>query len=80
LRVHELCVAAMLLGGVVAGFRAWQMREWVGTRLRSVVRPSAPIELARHRAAGWLAVLGALLGVLTAGAVLVGMYTRAGLA
>jgi uncharacterized membrane protein YozB (DUF420 family) len=78
LRVHELCVLTMLVAGSVAGVRAWQMRAWVDARMGSVVRPEAPVQLRAHRRAGWTAVLGAVLGVLTAAAVLAGMYARAG--
>jgi uncharacterized membrane protein YozB (DUF420 family) len=78
LRVHELCVFVMLAGGAVAGVRAWQMRAWVDSQLGSVARPNAPAELTGHRRAGWTAFFGAVLGVLTAAAVLLGMYGRTG--
>jgi len=76
LRVHETCVAAMLLGGTLAGSLGFRMRH-----SRSVTRdpedPMAPQSLRRwHRRAGWTAVVGAISGFVTAGWVLVGMYLR----
>ncbi len=78
LRVHELCVFTMLLGGVVAGSRAFAMRR------DPLVTGGTPTRLPRnaglrlwHRRAGWTAVTGALLGVVTAALVLAGMYGRA---
>ena len=79
LRLHEACVFTMLVAGVVAGRRGLRLG-----RTRNVTRdpadPAAPVALARgHRVAGWIAVLGATLGLLTAILVLAGMYRRAGL-
>lgn len=77
LRVHELCVFTMLVGGAVAGQRAFAMRG------DPIVR-GAPTHLPRtsrlrrwHRRAGWTALTAALLGVVTAAVVLAGMYGRA---
>ena len=77
LRVHELCVFTMLLGGAIAGSRAFAMR-------RDPIVRGIPTTLPRnsglrmwHRRAGWTAVTGALLGVVTAALVLAGMYGRA---
>jgi len=79
LRLHELCVATMLLGGGAAALRARRLR-----RTRNATHdpsdPPAPGSVARwHRRAGWAAVVGAGLGFATAGLVLAGMYQRAGL-
>ena len=79
LRVHELCVAILLLGGGVAALRSRQLR-----RTRNVSHdPSDPVAaegvVRWHRRAGWAAVLAAALGFATAGMVLAGMYLRAGL-
>jgi uncharacterized membrane protein YozB (DUF420 family) len=79
LRLHELCVLFMLVGGSVALWRGGRLR-----RTRSFdddpAAPEAPAGLARgHRAAGWTAVVAAGLGLLTAALVLAGMYRRAGL-
>lgn len=76
LRVHETCVAAMLLGGVAAGGLGFRMR---GSRTVTgdPAAPQAVASLRRwHRRAGWTAVVGALTGFVTAGYVLVGMYLR----
>jgi hypothetical protein len=77
LRIHELCVFTMLAGGATAGSRAFAMR-------RDPIVRGTPTRLPRnsglrmwHRRAGWTAVTGALLGVVTAALVLAGMYGRA---
>jgi uncharacterized membrane protein YozB (DUF420 family) len=76
LRVHELCVLAMLAGGATALV--------LGRRLgRSALvaaeagAPAAPPRARRlHRLAGRTAVAGAVLGAATAALVLAGMYAR----
>ena len=78
LRIHELCVFAMLIAGTVAGTRALRLR-----RTRNATRdprdPPAPPELVRwHRGAGKAAVYAAALALGFAGLVLAGMYRRAG--
>ncbi|MDH3686166.1 MAG: DUF420 domain-containing protein [Myxococcales bacterium] len=73
---HETCVAAMLVGGAVAGWRAWKLR---GTRLltRNAADPPAPAGAFRlHRLAGRAAMIAAVLGVLSATVMLGGMYSR----
>lgn len=79
LRIHELCVLVMVVGGGVA---AWRGRALASTRNQtgSPADPPAPAALASgHRLAGWSAVVAGMLGFLTAGLVLAGMYRRAGL-
>jgi uncharacterized membrane protein YozB (DUF420 family) len=74
LYVHETCVAAMLGGGALAGFRAWRFRARLGPAL------TLPGELpgrVPHRRAGWIALVGAALAFVTAGGVLAGMFVRA---
>ncbi|MDJ0850781.1 MAG: DUF420 domain-containing protein [Myxococcota bacterium] len=79
LRVHELCVAVMLLGGVAAGLRARMLRR-TRNATRDPADPVAPAGVASwHRRAGWAAVVAAALGLVTASFVLAGMYQRAGL-
>jgi hypothetical protein len=78
LRIHELCVFAMLAAGTVAGTRALRLR-----RTRNATRdprdPPATPELVRwHRGAGKTAVCAAALALGFAGLVLAGMYRRAG--
>jgi arylsulfatase A-like enzyme/uncharacterized membrane protein YozB (DUF420 family) len=75
LYVHELCVAAMLVGGAVAGFRAWRFLPRLGPSLEIPADP-LPGRLA-HRRAGCTAAVGALLAFVTAGGVLAGMFGRA---
>jgi uncharacterized membrane protein YozB (DUF420 family) len=77
LRVHELCVLVMLLGGIGALVLSRRLR---GTVLftRAAGDPAAPPALAkRHRVFGRSAVIGALLGAASAALVLTGMYARA---
>src|SRR5262245_2991075 len=77
LYVHETFVAAMLLGGGYAAWRAWQFRARLGPALvlpRDGMLPGR----APHRRAGWIAVIGAALAFVTAGGVLAGMFARAG--
>jgi uncharacterized membrane protein YozB (DUF420 family) len=75
LYVHESCVAAMLVGGAYAGWRASRFRAHLG---RSLSLPSRPLPgRLRHRSAGWVAVVGAALAFATAGGVLAGMFVRA---
>ena len=76
LRLHELCVLSMLLGGARA--------LWLAGRLRLVGRfdpgfDPGPLgrRIRAHRRAGWLAVGAAGAGVFTAAFVLWGMYARA---
>ena len=75
LYVHELCIAAMLLGGGIAAFRAWRFRAALGAG------PGLPPEPVpggdAHRRAGWIAVVGAALAFVTAAGVLAGMFARA---
>ena len=76
LRIHETCVLVMLVAGVVALLRARVLRT-----TRNVTKqpddPMAPDELIRaHKRGGKVAVVSAGLGLLTAAAVLVGMYGR----
>ena len=77
LRIHELCVLTMVLGGVVALSRAPRLR---GSRnfTRRPEDPPAPAASVRwHRGAGRTAVWAAALGLLLAACVLAGMYRRA---
>jgi uncharacterized membrane protein YozB (DUF420 family) len=78
LRIHETCVAVMVGAGGVAVFRG---RRLASTRNQTLSPqdPPAPAKLAAgHRLAGWSAVVAVMLGFLTAGLVLAGMYRRAG--
>jgi len=71
LRVHELCVLVMLVGGAGAGLGAFRMRAAPLAAEHAGVR-------AAHRRAGRAAVIAAGAGLVTAGVVLAGMYGRAG--
>jgi uncharacterized membrane protein YozB (DUF420 family) len=78
LRIHELCVSAMLVGGVVALVLSQKMQS---NRSQLIRLPDAPLAsdrtLQRHRKAGWTAAIAAGLALLTAAIVLAGMYERA---
>jgi uncharacterized membrane protein YozB (DUF420 family) len=79
LRIHELCVFAMLVGGVIALILSRKMHR---NRRQLTQLPDAPLAssrtLRRHRRAGWTAAIAAGLALLTAAIVLAGMYERAG--
>ena len=76
LRVHEACVAVMLLAGAVALIQAWKLD------LPSVPErtPAAESTWSRgvelHRRAGFVALWAATLGALGAAYVLSGMWSR----
>lgn len=79
LRFHELCVLAMIVGGgaaLVLGSRLVQTRRFTFSPDDPMAEPR---DLARHRFAGRVAVGGALLGVISAVFVWLGMLSRAGL-
>lgn len=76
LRFHELCVVAMVIGGAIALHRGLRLKR---TRLFEPdgdAPPARPEDRQRHRLGGRIAVGGAILGALSATAVLVGMYGR----
>ncbi len=77
LRIHELCVFAMVVGGLTALILSRQMHS---TRNQLTHLPNTPLAssrlLRRHRIAGRTAAIGAGLAFLTAAIVLVGMYER----
>jgi uncharacterized membrane protein YozB (DUF420 family) len=78
LRVHEMCVLAMLVGGAVAFARGRALqRSRRFTRDPNDPQPE-PGDLQRHRAAGKVALAGAVLGLLSAGWVWLGMWSRSG--
>ncbi len=73
---HETCVVVMLIAGIFALTRAWRLRNTRAVT-RSAEDPPAPETTLRwHRRAGWVGVVGAVLGLLSAGFVLAGMYAR----
>ncbi len=78
LRIHESIVAVMLVAGGGARWLAARHRErFLASAGRGPVSPLPA--LARHRWLGRVAVVSAVLGLLSAGLVLVQMYQRAGL-
>jgi uncharacterized membrane protein YozB (DUF420 family) len=77
LRIHELFVAQMLLGGSVAWI---QGRKLISTRLvtHDPTDPAPdPRTLRIHKIAGRTAVIGAVLAFVMAIGILVGMFLRA---
>jgi uncharacterized membrane protein YozB (DUF420 family) len=78
LRIHEVCVFAMIVGGLTALILSRKMHH---NRNRLTHLPDTPLAsscaLQRHRMAGWTAAIGAGLAFITAAIVLLGMYERA---
>ena len=76
LRFHETCILFMLVGGAIAGLRAFRLRRTRRVTM-SPDSPPAPATLMQsHRRAGWTAIVSCYLAVLSAGVVLLGMYSR----
>jgi uncharacterized membrane protein YozB (DUF420 family) len=78
LRIHELCIAAMLLGGGYAGWKALRFR---GSLPKGPLLPpeADPVRgRVLHRRAGRVAVVASVLAFGTALFVLAGMISRAG--
>jgi uncharacterized membrane protein YozB (DUF420 family) len=77
LRIHEVCVFAMVVGGLTALILSRKMHRG---RKQLTRLPDAPLASSRalqtHRMAGWTAAIGAGLAFLTAAIVLLGMYER----
>jgi uncharacterized membrane protein YozB (DUF420 family) len=74
LRVHEVGIAAMLLGGAFAGYRAWRFRWGLPPGDRLLPLAERPPERTSHLWAGRVAVAGAALAWLTAALLLAGMF------
>ncbi|MDP6981076.1 MAG: DUF420 domain-containing protein [Myxococcota bacterium] len=76
LRFHESCVLVMLVGGGLAILWGGHLRKTrLFTRNPEDPRPD-PTTLKRHRLAGRFGLVGALLGFVSAGFVLAGMFAR----
>lgn len=76
LRLHETCVLAMLLGGVLA-FRHGRALQRSRRFTRDPADPQpAASDVSRHRLAGRVALAGALLGLFSAVFVWLGMWSR----
>jgi uncharacterized membrane protein YozB (DUF420 family) len=78
LYVHESFVTTMLIAGattLVLGRRLARTRSVTG---RSEDPAPTAAQLRRHRRFGWVAITAAALGLLTACAILAGMFGRAG--
>ncbi len=76
LRVHELCVLVMLLGGTTAFALGRRLARTAAVDDSPDAPPATGEMLARHRLAGRAGVAGAVLGWITSGMVLAGMYAR----
>ncbi len=74
LRFHELCIAVMIIAGVLA------LR--LGARIRptgdATLSEADPASRRRHRRAGRTALVAMLAGLLSSAYVLLGMYLRLG--
>jgi len=79
LRFHESCVAVMVIAGVLALHLARRLRlREARDGSAGAYRERTAARLRLHRIAGRTAIAGAVLGLLSAGVVLYGMYVRAG--
>jgi len=81
LRLHELCVAAMVLGGALAIWKALQLglpRDRGEPPARRHPHPVSQVSrgIRLHRRAGFIALGSASFGLLTAAYVLFGMWSR----
>lgn len=77
LYAHELCIAAMLIAGGYAAYRAWRFFPGMGPNPSLETSNSKLRERVQHRRAGWTAVVASALGCALAFGVLFGMYARA---
>jgi len=77
LRLHELCVLGMLVGGGIAVSQAYRL-GMPGAPMNATPEASAAWNrgVRLHRRAGFAALISAALGVATAAYVLQGMYAR----
>ena len=78
LRFHETCVLVMLIAGGLAMQRGMCLARTRNVTCEPADAPADPALPARHRRPGQVAVIAAVLGVLSAGVVLFDMYQRAG--
>jgi uncharacterized membrane protein YozB (DUF420 family) len=77
LRFHELCVLAMMLGGGLGLYRSRALKRSRRFTFDANDPAPDPRGLKQHRLAGRTAVVGAILGLLSACFVWLGMYARA---
>jgi hypothetical protein len=78
LRFHETCVFGMVVGGGL-GLRWSRHLRTTNSYTLDSTDPAADGAIAnRHHRAGQVALAGAVLGFISAGFVLAGMYARAG--
>jgi uncharacterized membrane protein YozB (DUF420 family) len=75
LRVHELCVAVMLIAGVTALAQA-QRLDLASPAARAHAAAALAAGVRLHRRAGKIALAAGVCGLLTAAYVLYGMYQR----
>jgi uncharacterized membrane protein YozB (DUF420 family) len=73
LRVHELGIAAMLGGGLYAGYRAFRFRRTLPAKAVLPADDPASRQRVAHRWAGRIAIAGAAVAWITAVAMLAGM-------
>jgi uncharacterized membrane protein YozB (DUF420 family) len=81
LRFHELCVAIMVVAGITTIYLAQRLRLLEAAD-GSQGAYEGPVRLARlqlHRRAGKSAFYAAIVGLMSAGVILYGMYARTGL-
>ena len=76
LRFHETCVLTMVMGGALALRWGSQLSATRSFTLNPDDPEADPALVNRHRRAGWTAVTGGVLGLLSSGVVLLGMYAR----
>lgn len=78
LRFHESCVLAMVVGGGLGLYWGNQLRATRAFSLDPADPQADDVTVQRHHRAGRVALGGAVLGFISAGFVLAGMYARMG--
>ncbi len=76
LRFHEVCVLVMSISGALAFWRGRRLARASAALDTHDAPPADPHSRAAHRRLGRIAIVGAVLGLLSAGFVLAGMFAR----
>ncbi len=76
LRFHECCVLFMVVAGGLGLRQGRQLRASRNFSLDIGHPAASPDAVQRHKRTAWVALIGAVLGLVSAGGILVGMYAR----